>query len=198
MEQVMVAMSAFAIVGAISPGPVNLVATSTAANYGFMKALLYVTGASIAYSAVVFISGHLLSSLANLIPNLAQAMQIIGSLFLLYLAKQIATAPFQSVDEIEQRKAPNLLHGAVMQCINPKAWLVAMSGISLYVVGYESVQLQLFIFTGISLVACFIGVSSWAAIGHVIRRFLQSEKRQKRFNQTMAMLLVVSISSIWV
>ncbi|MGF1754205.1 LysE family translocator [Vibrio makurazakiensis] len=198
MEPLILAMSIFAMVGAISPGPVNLVATSTAANYGFMRASLFVLGASVAYSIVVFISGNLLNVLASWIPNIELAMQAAGSLFLLYLAKKIALSPYQKMGGVEQEKAPSLIHGAIMQCINPKAWLVAMSGISLYVVGQSELKSQLVLFTSISLVACFIGVSAWALLGHMIRGFLQSESKQKAFNRVTAALLVLSVASIWV
>mgnify|MGYP000739782020 CR=1 FL=1 len=197
MDQLLIAMSVFALVGATSPGPVNLVATSTAANFGFPRTLLFVSGASVAYALIVFVSGNLLSILVNWLPNLERVMQIAGTVFLLYVVKQIAFAPYEPIEHQSQRKVPSLVYGGLMQCINPKAWLVAMSGISLYVVGQESLRFQLITFTMVSLVACFIGVSSWAAIGHLIRRYLQSELHQRRFNTIMAGLLLVSISSIW-
>lgn len=197
MEHLVVAMCVFALVGATSPGPVNLVATSTAANFGFARTLLFVSGASVAYALIVFVSGNLLGLLVNWLPNIERTMQIVGTIFLLYVVKQIACAPYEAIEQQSQRKVPSLAYGSLMQCINPKAWLVAMSGISLYVVGQDSLRLHLITFTLISLVACFIGVSSWAAIGHVIRRYLQSEVQQRRFNLVMASLLLVSISSIW-
>lgn len=197
MEQLIIAMVSFALVGAISPGPVNLVATSTSANYGLKRALKYVLGASTAYAVIVFSSGNILSLVASWIPDIAWMMKIIGTVFLIYLASQIATAPYQTIGTVEQNKVPSLWQGAFMQCINPKAWLVAMSGISLYVVGQQSSSVLLLSFTGISLLACLVGVSSWAILGHVIGRYLHSPTKQKRFNQTMAGMLVVSISSIW-
>ncbi|MEZ9340385.1 LysE family transporter [Vibrio splendidus] len=198
MEQLWVAMFTFAMIGALSPGPVNIVATSTSANYGLKVALRYVVGASIAYAIIVFCSGSLLRLLASGIPNIAWLMKIVGTLFLLYLAKQIALAPYQSINSISQDKAPKAWQGAFLQCINPKAWLVAMSGISLYVVDQPSSSIALLLFTLISLAACLVGVASWAFLGQAIRKALQSEVKQTMFNWGMAGLLVVSIVSIWV
>ncbi|MDN3701765.1 LysE family translocator [Vibrio artabrorum] len=197
MEPLWIAMFTFAMIGAVSPGPVNIVATSTSANYGLKTSLWYVLGASITYATIVFCSGSLLRFLAIGIPDIAWLMKIVGTLFLLYLAKKIAFAPYQSIESISQDKAPNAWQGAFLQCINPKAWLVAMSGISLYVVDQPSSYIALLIFTMISLAACLVGVASWAFLGQAIRKVLHSEVKQTMFNRGMAGLLVVSIASIW-
>ena len=51
-------MFLFSLAGAISPGPVNLIAASIGARAGFLKALPHVTGASVSYSAIVWLMGN--------------------------------------------------------------------------------------------------------------------------------------------
>jgi threonine/homoserine/homoserine lactone efflux protein len=50
-------MFLFALAGAISPGPVNLVAASLGASAGFCRALPHVAGASLSYAAIVWLMG---------------------------------------------------------------------------------------------------------------------------------------------
>ncbi|GAK87259.1 transporter LysE family [Vibrio ponticus] len=192
----LIAMMIFAIVGAVTPGPVNLIATSTAMNQGMRTALLYVTGASVAYALVVFLSGSLMHSITAALPKLQLAMQSLGSVFILYLAYKIFTAPAADM-RTENDKLAGFWSGAVTQIINPKAWLVAISGVSLYVIGQHNQDWMLTSFTTISLFACLLGVGLWAALGRLLTNFLQNSTNQLQFNKVMAGLLAASVSMIW-
>lgn len=192
----LLAMMMFAIVGAVTPGPVNLIATSTAMNRGMRTALMYVAGASVAYALVVFLCGLLMHSIALALPKLQLTMQIVGSLFILYLAYKIFSAPIASL-QLRERYLVGFWSGVFTQMVNPKAWLVAMSGISLYVIGARDEMLLLLMFTTISLAACLTGVGVWALLGRVLTHHLQDSTKQLVFNKVMAGLLAVSVSMIW-
>ncbi|KGY13047.1 transporter [Vibrio tubiashii] len=195
MNSLVMAMLAFAFVGAATPGPVNLLATTTAAQRGSSEAVKLVLGASLAYALVVFISGSVMHELVEFIPMLEAILMWVGSAFLIYLAYQIFTAP---VTELE----PQLLTsgwwiGAFTQLLNPKAWLVAMSGVSLYVVGQSNPDHWLWVFTLVSLICCLMGVGLWALSGRAFAKYLSHPRKQRTFNQVMAVTLVASVSMIW-
>lgn len=196
MTSIMFAMIAFAFVGAITPGPVNLLATTTALNHGSQAAIKHVTGAALSYALVVFISGSLMQTLLTVLPFLEGVMQIGGSVFLLYLGYRIYTAPMSSMGSTYSQSS-GFLTGSLAQLLNPKAWMVAISGVSLYVVGQENEYQSLIIFTVISLVICWIGVGAWALIGKVLAKYLENPTQQRNFNRGVAMLLVVSIVMMW-
>ncbi|WGV98653.1 LysE family translocator [Vibrio sp. YMD68] len=196
MNSVFFAMVVFAFVGSVTPGPVNLLATSTAINRGIQDAFKHVAGASIAYAFVVFVSGSVMQSIVILLPQLEVMMKLSGSIFLVYLAVKIYATPTETMEI----KSPSLMiwwSGALTQILNPKAWLVAMSGVSLYVIGQDNAQLSLFLFTSVSLFACFIGVGVWAVIGRVLAKKLENPTKQRQFNRVMAVLLGVSVGMIW-
>ncbi|MEZ8104060.1 MULTISPECIES: LysE family translocator [Vibrio] len=197
MFTVFISMALFALVGSISPGPVNVIATSTAANYGIKRAMPYVMGATISYTLIVFLAGILLESLTTFVPQISGGMRIVGGLFLIYMAIKIATAEPNVGSKEERLSAPSLFDGAISQGVNPKAWMVSMSGVSLYVIGQGSSGYYLSIFCLFSFVICFIGVSIWAVAGSVIGQYLQSQRRQVIFNWIMAMLLIGSVLSMW-
>jgi threonine/homoserine/homoserine lactone efflux protein len=88
--------------------------------------------------------------------------------------------------------------GALTQILNPKAWLVAMSGVSLYVIGQDDPTFSLLLFTSVSLVVCFVGVGIWAVIGQVLAKKLENPVKQRQFNRVMATLLGLSVSFIWI
>lgn len=196
MNNVLIAMLAFAFVGAATPGPVNLLATTTAVQRGSKEAVKLVLGASFAYALVVFLSGTVMHQLIEVIPVLEGALRWIGSLFLFYLAYQIFTAPVSDLSTGEVSGSGWWL-GALTQLLNPKAWLVAMSGVSLYVVGQVNQLHWLWTFTTVSLFCCLVGVGLWALTGRAFARFLSQPNRQRVFNRTMAIILGASVSMIW-
>lgn len=195
---VFISMFIFALIGAISPGPVNIIATGTGANFGFMRALPHVLGATIAYTLIVFLVGIGLNEVLETYPQITVILQYLGGAFLLYMSYKIATAKPLSTDTVAEKKPPSLLEGALSQGLNPKAWLVSMSGVSLFVVANTPPALYLLIFCIISFVVCFIGVGSWAIIGHLIRKLLANERHQVVFNIVMGLLLSSTVLTIFV
>ncbi|WP_271272461.1 LysE family translocator [Aliamphritea hakodatensis] len=196
MLTVVLSMLAFALVGAISPGPVNIVATGAGANYGFRGALPHVLGATLSYTLIVFLVGAGLNRLLVEFPQFTSVLQYAGSAFLLWMAWKIASARPESLQEDNRSEPPRIIEGALCQILNPKAWLVSVSGVSLFVSSQQPAELFLLIFCAVSFAMCLIGVGSWALLGQLISGYLSSPARQVMFNRIMAALLVASILTI--
>ncbi|MCJ8298841.1 MAG: LysE family translocator [Pseudomonadales bacterium] len=194
---IFMSMFIFALIGAISPGPVNIIATGAGANFGFRRALPHVFGATVAYTLIVFLAGIGLNGLLNAFPQIISTLQYIGAAFLLYMSFKIATASPLSDQTETTNRPPSFLEGALSQGLNPKAWLVSMSGVSLFVAANSPTSLYLLIFCLISFTVCFIGVSSWAALGHLIQSFLADKRHQTLFNVVMGLLLCSTVVSIF-
>lgn len=196
MDSVFVAMVIFAFVGAVTPGPVNLIAVSTAAQFGKYVAAMHVLGASIAYTVVVFITGNTLNALVEWLPKIEFGMQFVGSVFLCFIAYKIYTAPFSRL-EMGGGYLSSWANGALVQLLNPKAWLVAMSGVSLYVIGQSEQQVWLWKYTLVSLVACLVGVGLWAVVGTMFTNYLHNPRIQLLFNRVLAAILFISVLMMW-
>ena len=121
-------MSAFALAASISPGPVNLVCLSSGTRYPVSRGLIFVTGATLGFIALFVAVGLGLYSLLTMVPMLETLLRWGGVAFLLYLSIKLAMdsgqLPEKGVD-----KAPGFGTGAIMQWLNPKAWLASASGI---------------------------------------------------------------------
>ncbi|WP_325894876.1 LysE family translocator [Grimontia sp. NTOU-MAR1] len=196
MNSLILAMTTFAFVGAVTPGPVNILATSTAITQGLKEAIKQVIAASLAYALVVILCGGVMQSLLALIPSLETTMQILGSAFLLYLAYKIFTAPISSIERNGQTQS-GWWTGSIAQLLNPKAWLYALSGVSIYVVGRENEVYWLSMFTFVSLLACLISIGLWAVLGHILSNNLENPDHQRKFNRVMAIVLALSVAAIW-
>ncbi|WP_136681206.1 LysE family translocator [Neptunomonas sp. XY-337] len=190
----------FALTGAVSPGPVNIIATTTGSQFGVMRALPFVLGATVAYVLVVVTVGLSMAIATHVLPAIEPLLTLLGSAYLLYIAYRIAvSAPFGESSDARLLVNPaSFMDGFLTQVLNPKAWLVAMSGIGLFVTGVESAISPLLLFSIISFIACFTGVGTWACAGHLLRPWVSGPVSGRIFNSVMALLLVTCVLWIWI
>jgi threonine/homoserine/homoserine lactone efflux protein len=190
-------MSTFALVGAITPGPVNVLALSHGASKAAGRPMAFVLGASVSYAGVVWLMGSSAQHLLTGNPILVSATQWMGGLYLLFLAWKIASAPTSTLKpssgDSPMRHWQAFGSGVSMQALNPKAWLVALSGVGLFVVPQADASTHLWLFGGVSLLACAIGVGTWAVMGSALARWLESPQRQRYFNRALAGTLALTV-----
>ena len=122
----LLSMSGFALAMSISPGPVNLVALGTGARYGFPASLRHVVGATLGFIFLLLLMGLGLGGALSQWPVAAGAIHWGGVLFLCYMAWQLLVDRGQ-LERVEGAP-PAFWYGALMQWLNPKAWLAASMG----------------------------------------------------------------------
>jgi threonine/homoserine/homoserine lactone efflux protein len=189
---VIFAMASFALSMSISPGPVNLITLASGINHGFVRTLPFVAGASLGFSLLLFMLGLGFTLGFDFLPsNLMTALQVLGALFIAYLGIQTIRSAQQSAEAIDVKNdnLPGFLKGALLQWLNPKAWIACLSGITAFQVAH-SVSL-LMTFTTLYLIICFISISCWAALGNKLQNLLQHPQHLMRFNQVMGAGLIL-------
>lgn len=206
----LLAMAGFALVGAITPGPVNVLALRLGSAHCRVTAFVYVLGASLSYALITWLMGQSGHGLLKH-PELMRWTPRICAAYLLWLAWRLAHAPttddaaplstITSPQESLQKTLTKVFgQGVVIQCLNLKAWLVALSGVGMFVAPMTTqnmpVQTALLLFCVVSLLACLIGIGCWAALGHTLMQWLNTPLRQRRLNQSLAMMLLVSVVSM--
>ncbi|HXR02300.1 MAG TPA: LysE family translocator, partial [Pseudomonas sp.] len=118
----MISMAAFALAASISPGPVNVVALSSGAQFGLAASLRHVMGATVGFVVLLIFTGFGLHQVLQQYPMLTDIIRWAGMAFLVYLAARLALDDGRlNVDRPTRR--PAFWHGAAMQWLNPKAWL---------------------------------------------------------------------------
>lgn len=164
----------------------------------------YVLGASASYAAVVWVMGQGAQWLLQTLPQLSAAAQWLCAAYLLWLAWRLANAPVGQAGAQQQAGSQRtlqallqaLLQGTAVQTLNPKAWLVALAGVGLFVLPHANAPWALLQFCAISLLACLVGVGSWALLGQLLSGWLRTERRQRLFHRLLALLLVASVAAM--
>lgn len=182
-------MASFALAASITPGPVNILVLSSGVQYGFRPSLRLVFGATAGFCLLLLLIGLGLHQLLETFPQLTTIIQWAGVAFLLFMAWKL----FSSNGELGKSDAgtgPSVMTGAVMQWLNPKAWLASIAGMGAYAA--SGAPTLIWEFTAIYFVICFASVACWAYAGAFLSRFLGNPARIRIFNRIMAALLAAS------
>ncbi|MEO9573045.1 MAG: LysE family translocator [Tateyamaria sp.] len=184
------ALAAFAFVSSITPGPNNLMLMASGANFGFRRTVPHMLGIGIGFSLMVMLVGAGLVQIFDAYPISHQVLKVGSILYLLYLAWKIANAA--PVRKGEDTGTPmTFLQAAAFQWVNPKAWSMALTAVTVYTPDntLAAIALVALVFGSINLPA----VSTWTIVGQQMARFLTNTARLRAFNWTMAALLVASL-----
>lgn len=182
-------MAGFALATSASPGPVNVICAMCGARYGSVKSLRYVFGATLGFVALLILAGVGLAGLVGNNPLISKTLTVVGSAYMLYLAYQIA----RSAGEIASKRmdrVPGLTAGVLAQWTNPKAWIVSVSGVSIYVATKQAYTPWLLVFAALFLCICAVSLWTWTMLGHALAR---RAGNVRILNRTMGVLLGVSV-----
>lgn len=182
-------MAGFALATSASPGPVNVICAMSGARYGSVKSLRYVFGATFGFVALLILAGLGLAGIVGNNPFISKTLTVVGSAYMLYLAFQIA----RSNGDIEGKQidhVPGLGAGVLAQWVNPKAWIVAVSGISIYVATKQAYTSWLLVFVVLFLCICAPSLWLWTMLGNQLAR---RAVNVQILNRTMAVLLGASV-----
>ncbi len=181
----------FALVMSITPGPNNTMLLASGVNFGFRRTLPHMAGITFGCTVMMVSIGLGLGQLFERVPSLYAALEGASVAYLLYLAWKIATSRSLSVSNANRRPM-TFLQAAAFQWVNPKAWMMAVTGVTTFRLDHGLLM------NAVSLAVAFAivnlpSVSVWAAFGVAVRRLLSSAAVLRAFNWTMAALLVASI-----
>jgi len=187
----MMPLALFSFVGAITPGPNNVMLASSGLNHGVVRTIPHMCGVVGGFALMMILVGLGLGTLFAQWPGLHRMLQAVCAVYLLYLAWKIATAQPTSAQS-EGSQPLSVLQAAAFQWINPKAWTYAMSVVAVYVPP-TNFFLNLCVAAAISALVTAPAVWVWTLFGAALRRWLQRPMAVRRFNVAMALLLVVSL-----
>ena len=183
-------MALFALATSATPGTVNVLSAMSGARFGIWLSLPYVLGATTSFVAILVGLGMGLQAILNLIERFSLAMSLSGAAYMLYLAWRIAADSGDLCFEKMQRPRPGFATGLVTQALNPKAWIVSLSAITIYVAPHGDYMVRLATFSAIFYLICAASLATWVVVGAQVARF---SGNVALFNRVMAGLLALSV-----
>lgn len=193
----LLALAAFAFVSSITPGPNNLMLMASGTNFGFARTVPHMLGVAIGFVVMLILVGGGIAWIFQAIPTAYTVLKVASIAYLLYLACKIATAkpPTSDGNAKGVGRPLSFMQAAAFQWVNPKAWSMALTAVSVYVPAEQRA-------VGLVVVGLIFGlinlpsVGAWALLGVQMRRFLSDPKALRVFNVSAALLLLASLYPI--
>lgn len=185
------ALSSFALVSSITPGPNNMMLMASGANFGLRRTVPHALGVGIGFTLMIVLVGIGLMGLFDVFPWLNSVLKIVSIVYLLWLAWKIANAAPPDSTKPGTARPMGFAQAMLFQWVNPKAWSMALTAIALYAPDRNlgAVVLVAIVFGIVNLPS----TSLWAVMGQALSGWLASPTRLRLFNWTMALLLVASM-----
>ena len=189
--ELVLGLAVFSLVSSITPGPNNLMLMASGANFGFRRTIPHMLGVGLGFTLMVLLVGVGLLQVFDAFPVTYRLLKVVSVAYLFFLAWKIGTAaPLEG--EGKAGGTPfTFIQAALFQWVNPKAWTMALTAITVYSPSRSVVA--------IAFVAAVFGavnlpcVGLWTTLGQQLQRILTSPTRLRVFNISMAVLLVTSL-----
>ena len=187
------ALVSFTFVISVTPGPNNIMLTTSGVNFGLARTVPHMAGIFTGLILVMLATGFGLGFVFQEYPLVRRAVQAAGIAYTLYLAWKIATAGSLGGGEANRPHPMRLLPAAAFQWVNPKLWVMTITATALYVhPGHvvRDVALVTLVFSIVNIPCMLI----WAGFGVGLRDFLRNPGRIRVFNMAMGLLLAASVA----
>ncbi|MGV8893489.1 MAG: LysE family translocator [Burkholderiaceae bacterium] len=189
-------LALFAFVSSITPGPNNIMLTSSGMVFGFKRTIPHMLGVTFGFGVMLLLCAMGIGSLILALPAAETGLKAMGSAYLLYLAWQLRSIAFHH-DKATDSSPMSFLGASLFQFANPKAWVMALTGVSAFLPVLQPVWLAIAVFC---LIFCAINLPCivvWAGTGASLRHYLTQPKWQRMFCGVMMLLTAYSALAIW-
>ena len=177
-----------------TPGPNTTLSTALAANRGLPAAMRFVLSVPVGWSALLLLCAGGLGALVLALPALRWAIKALGIGYLLWLALRLARSG-QLSEADAARLSVGFWQGTLLQFVNIKAWLLALTIVAGWVVGQPDHLQRLALVLPVMMAFAFASNLTYAAAGALLRHWLAQGRRLLWFNRVMAAVLVAT--ALW-
>ena len=189
------ALLVLATATSFTPGPNTTLSTALAANRGLRGALHFVLAVPVGWGLLFTLSAAGLGSLVMAAPTLRWAIVLGGVGYLLWLARRLWGSGQLGQDDAA-RMDVSFAEGVLLQFLNIKAWMLALSIVAGWVAGQPDIFERYTRILPLMLGFAFFSNFTYALVGSMLRQWLAQGRRLLMFNRLMALTLVAT--SLWI
>ena len=174
-----------------SPGPNTTLSTALAANGGLPRAMRFVIAVPVGWTLLLMLCAAGIGALVVAVPSLRWAIKAFGIVYLLSLAWKLSrSASLGQADGA--RLSVGFTQGVLLQFLNIKAWLLALTLVAGWIAGQPDAMGRLAIVAPVMLVYAFASNLTYAVTGALLREWLAQGRRLLWFNRFMGAVLVLT------
>ena len=196
--EIFLPLASYAFVTSITPGPNNIMLTASGVSFGFKRTIPHLLGIPLGFGIQLVLCAIGLGTLLIKVPELNTGLKIIGSAYLLYLAWVLRSNVISDKQQgASERKPMTLFNAASFQFANPKAWIMAITGATVFIPKIESFFLSVLTLTAIFCIINVFCIALWALMGSSIKSLLRHEKIERIFSGIIVLMVIYSAIAVW-
>ena len=185
----------FVLVSTVTPGPNNLLLAASGLRFGVRGTLPHLLGIHIGVYGLVILSGLGLGQLLVSLPGFAIGLKIFATGYLVYLAWQILGLRLSEGSEVS--RPMRTWEAGLFQLSNPKAWMMAITGLNLALVAEQSMPMAvLMLCLGFATLGTLCNLV-WIVMGASLQAHLQNPFKRRLINGGLALATVLTIGAFW-
>jgi threonine/homoserine/homoserine lactone efflux protein len=194
--ELLLALTSYAIVMSITPGPNNLMLLTSGVNFGFQRTIPHMLGILCGYVVLLLLVGLGIGQLLRANPEIYRALKYASLAYMAWLAWRIAqSGPISPTGSGAEGKPLSFLEAALFQWLNPKGWAAALTATTAFTLP-DNFLPSVLIVVAVFAVVNVPSATTWTAFGIALRGALQEPRQIRVFNILMALLLMASIVPI--
>lgn len=188
------ALLALTTAASFTPGPNTTLSTALAANHGLKRAMPFVCAVPVGWALLFSLCAGGVGALVVAIPALRLGIKVFGVAYLLWLAYKIGMT--RTLGETDNSRIDvTFFQGVMLQFLNIKAWMLALALVAGWIAGKPDALSRYMLMFPILLIYAFASNLAYAAMGSLLRKWLQIGNRLTWFNRFMA--LVLAVTAAW-
>ena len=192
MKAILMPALLFIFTMSITPGPNNMVLTASGARFGYARTLPLLLGILAGMQSLLILSALGLGVLFEKFPLFHQGLKFAGTAYILYLAVKIAFFSHAPGEGEDVEKPLSLFQGVLLQYINPKAYIMAVTVVSVYPQKGDLYWPSLLLIALIFAVIPFFSISLWTGFGSLLSRWMSDKRTGKRMGYLLGGLTAAS------
>ena len=193
--ELILAVATYNFVMYVTPGPNNSILTTSGIKFGFIRSVPNILGIPTGHGLQLALVCLGLGSLFTTFPVLLDILSYVGAAYILYLAYRMFGS--LNIASTEEKSRPLKYYEAILfQFVNPKAWVICITAVSLFYPIKENLILGTLFMVIMSTIVNIPSISIWAFGGSVIRHYLTNHRLKMIIELLLALLLIGT--AIWV
>lgn len=188
-------LALFCFVCSITPGPNNLLLTTSGLRFGFARTVPHILGISVGFNTLLAICAVGVGELVAQSPGSLLALKLGGSAYLLYLAWQLRA--LAAGGEASVGTPWSFATAWLFQFCNPKGWVMAVTSSAAFLPEGQPAALAVGTLCAVSGAIGLLCMSLWAGAGAALREHLREPRWRRLFAGSMVLGTVYAALAIW-
>jgi len=178
-----------------SPGPATLSLAAVGATSGISKGLPYYFGILVGLLCAMLGAIAGLATVLARWPQASLVIQLLGAMYILYIAWKIASAPTVTEEDSKEIRHPDFRDGFILNILNAKAYAAFLALFSQFLLPIDDLVFAYLASATICFGVAIVVDAAWLVAGGFLQSMFRNPRSARLIRILFGMLIVASV--IW-